>query len=149
MNRSHPKLSFACSRRHFWRFLLNEAFVVIDSFNGQEGFRLADLDSLPDDQLAGLKPIINPDYKIFVDQGYVCGRSKKIEITLKLFPIKKENLTAFNLFDGKHSLGQVAEHLAAELGWDKARAFAHARELFLSLVNRLVCIPKDPLPPAT
>lgn len=142
----HPRrdLSFTCSRRNLWRALLQEIFVIHGSVKGRQGRRLSELGSLPDDQLAQVRPIVNPDCEIFVDHGHVWSRFKKTEATVKLFPPEKENLTAFNLFNGTHRLGEIGSLLAQEMGWDEVRAFAHVRDLFLSLVSRLVCVPKDP-----
>jgi len=137
-------LSFTCSRRDFWRALLQEFFVIYGSAKGGQGGRLSELGSLPDDQLAQVRPIVNPDCEIFVDQGHVWSRFKKTQATVKLFPPEKENLMAFNLFNGRHCLGEIGSLLAQEMGWDEVRAFAHVRDLFLSLVGRLVCVPRDP-----
>lgn len=145
----HPRrdLPFTCSRRQFWQALLQEVFVVYGSFKGRPAYQLSELGSLPDDQLAEVRPIVNPDHEIFVDQGHVWSRCKKTEATLKLFPTEKENLVAFDLFDGRHSLGEIGERLSQEMDWDEARGFAHARDLFLPLVSCLVCVPRDPLEP--
>jgi hypothetical protein len=137
-------LSFTCSRRDLWRALLQEVFVIYGSVKGGQGGRLSELGNLPDDQLAQVRPIVNPDCEIFVDQGYVWSRFKKTEATVKLFPPEKENLAAFNLFNGRHRLGEIGECLSQEMGWDEVTAFTHVRDLFLSLVSRLVCVPKDP-----
>jgi hypothetical protein len=145
MNHPRGDLPFICNRRGFWRALLNEALVLSDSLRGTPPFKLSELGSLPDNQLAQIKPIVSPDYRIFVDQGHVCSRGKKSGLVLKLFPIAKQNLLAFNLFDGKHDLAEIGERVSQEMDWDEAKGFAHTRDLFLSLVRRLVCVPKDPI----
>jgi hypothetical protein len=81
---------------------------------------------------------------MFVDQGHVCSRSKKTKAVSKLFPAARENLVLLDMFDGQHDIGQIGHRLAQEMGWDEARAFAHVRDLFLSLVERAVCVPRDP-----
>jgi hypothetical protein len=143
----HPRrdLPFTCNRRGFWRALFNEALVLTDSLKGTPPFNLSELGSLPDEQLAQIKPIISPDYRIFVEQRHVCARGKKTGVVLKLFPIQKQNLVVFNLFDGKHTMGQIGERVSEEMDWDEVQGFAHARNIFLSLVRRFVCAPKDPL----
>jgi hypothetical protein len=145
----HPRrdLPFTCSRRQFWRALLQEGFVILGSFKGGLAYQLSELGSLPDDQLAQVRPVVNSDHEIFVDQGYVWSKCKKTEATLKLFPMEKENLVAFDLFDGRHTLGEIGERLSQEMDWDEARGFAHVRDLFLSLVSHLVCVPRGPLEP--
>lgn len=141
-------LSFKCSRRKFFRALFQEVIVFEGSLKGGQGFRLTELGSLPDDQLAQIKPIVNPDCEIFLEEGHIYSKSRKTGATLKLFPAEKENLAAFNLFDGRHDLGEIARRLAQEMGWDEERAFAHARNLFLFLVQHVVCVPKEPPRPA-
>lgn len=143
--KQHGDLPFTCTRRQFWRALLQEVFVVSGTLKGGRAHQLSALGSLPDYQLAQVRPIVNPDYEIFVDQGHVWGRCKKTAAALKLFPTEKENLVAFNLFDGRHSLGEIGEHLSQEMNWDEARGVAHVRDLFLFLVSRLVCVPGNPL----
>lgn len=146
---SRHDLSFTCNRRTFFRALFQEAAVIRGSLKGGQGFRLSELGSLPDDQLAHVEPVVHPHYEIFVDRGDVWARYKLKEQTpLKLFSAdEKENLASFNLFDGRHNLGQISSHLAREMGWDEARAFAHVRLLFLSLAQRMVCVPKGPPEP--
>lgn len=136
-------LSFSCNRRTFFRALLQELVVTGGSLKGGRGYRLSELGNLPNDKLAQVKPIVNPEYEIFVDQGHVCSRSKRTQATLKLFPMQRENLVVFNMFNGKHNLGEVGERLSQEMGWDEAKGFEHSKDLFLYLVARLVCIPKD------
>jgi hypothetical protein len=145
----HPRrdLPFKCSRRTFFRALFQEVAVVRGSFKGRQGCRLSELGSLPDDQLAQVRPIVNSDCEMFVDQGDVCSKSKTTETISKLLPAERENLVALDMFDGRHDLGEIGSHLAQEMGWDDARAFAHARDLFLSMVQRAVCVPRDPLEP--
>lgn len=138
--------SVTCSRRTFFRALFQEAVVIHGSLKGGEGYRLAELSNLPDHQLAEMKPTMNPDCEILVDQNYVCSRSKRTKATLKLFPIESENLLVFNMFNGQHDLEEIGNHLAQETGWDGNRAFAHAKDLFLVLVQHGVCYPKDPPP---
>lgn len=145
----HPRrdLPFTFSRRTFFRALFQEAAVIRGSLKGGQGCRLSELGSLPDDQLTQVRPVLNPDCETFVDHGYVCSRCEKTEATLKLFLAEKENLVVFDMFDGRHDLGEIGSHLAQEMGWGDARAFAHARDLFLSMVQRAVCVPRDPLEP--
>lgn len=147
----HPRqdLSFTCSRRQFFRALFQEAAVIRDSLQGREGYRLSELGSLPEHQLAQVKPVVNRDYEVFVDQGHVWARYKiKEQAPLKLFSVEeKEKRVVFNMFDGRHSLGEIGDRVAQEMEWDEARAFAHVRDLFLSLVGPMVCVPKAPLEP--
>ena len=134
-----------CSRRDLWRVLLQEILVLRGSIKGGQGCRLADLSSLPDEQLARVRPTLNTDCQVFADQGYVCGRLGNSKDCLRLFAENRENLVAFNLFDGEHRLDEIGARVSQEMSWDESKAFAHTRDLFLSLVRHMVCFPKDPL----
>lgn len=139
-------LSFTCNRRTFFRALVQEVVVTHDAFKGKQSCRLIDLADLADDQLAQVCPLVSGDYEILVDQDYVWARYRLEEQTpVKLFATKKENLTAFNMFNGYHSLDEIARCLAQEMAWDEPAAFVHSRDLFFSLVRRSVCLPKAPL----
>jgi hypothetical protein len=112
---------------------------------GGQGGRLSELGSLPDEQLAQLKPILNPAYEILVEENGVWGRYRDTGALIRLFGLEeKKNLLAFNMFNGKHTLGQIGEQLAREMGWDGARGFLQARDLFLFAASWLVFVPKDP-----
>jgi hypothetical protein len=145
MSHSPQDISPTCNRRQFWRAMLHEAFVISEALKGKPPYQLSELGQLPDEQLAQIKPIVNSNHKIFIDQGYVYSQSKKSETTFKLFPMAKENLVVFNMFNGENSLGEVGRQVSQEMDWDEARGFAHARGLFLDLVRRLVCLPQNPL----
>jgi hypothetical protein len=144
-HRPDQRPPFACSRREFLPSLLKETIVTLGMLRGGRGGRLSELTDLPNEQLALIKPVVNRAFEIHVEDDYVLGRHKETGIVLKLFSVEEsERLAAFNLFDGKRNLGQVGRFLAEELGWDEARGFAQAREVFLSLVSHLVCVPKEP-----
>jgi hypothetical protein len=145
MNHLHRQSAFTVSRRKFLPALLQEALVLVDSFKSRQSFRLSDMGTLPDDRLAQVRPMVNPEHEIFMEEGRVCSRVRKTGATLALFPIEGEDLTVFNLFNGRYSLGEIGRLLAGERGLDEAEGFAQARELFLFLVNHLVCVPRDPI----
>jgi hypothetical protein len=138
-------LSFTVSRRQFWRALLQEALAIRDAFKGKPGYQLSDLGGLPDHQLAQIRPVVYTECEIVLDQGYVWSKSKGVEAPLRLFSVEQENLTVFNMFNGRHSLGEIGERLSREMGWDPDRSFAHVRDLFLTLAGYLVCAPAGPL----
>jgi hypothetical protein len=147
----HPRrdLSFVCSRRTFFRALFQEALVIHGSVKGGQGGRLSELGSLSDEQLAGLKPVVSQDCEILVDQDHVWAKYElKEQSPVRLFSIEEEGqLMAFNMFNGLHTLGEIGSHLAQEMAWDESTAFAYVRDLFLTLVERAVCHPKDPPQP--
>lgn len=144
---SHPPrdLEFNISRRDFWRALAQEAFVASRALKGEGNYPLSELGNLPDARLAQIKPVVHPLCEIYVDDGSVRGRYKDAGNSVELFSVERvEDRVTLGMFDGGHTLREVGSRLAQALEWDEARAFAHARDLFLSLAERMICIPKDP-----
>jgi hypothetical protein len=142
-NRAQRELSFACSRRRFFTALLQELVVTRRALQGAPAIQLSELSHLPADQLARIVPIMNPDYEILVEHDHVWGRRKMSQAAQPLFLMTPENLTVFNLFNGRHSLAEISELAAQDLKWDKAQTFTLAADLFLSLVSHLACLPKN------
>ncbi len=133
-----------CGRRTFFKALFQEAMTIQDAFKGKPSYRLSSLGELPDAQLAQIKPSVDVAWEIFVERGYVWGRFKSTDHKVcKLFSTDQENLTVFNMFNGKHSLRQISQRVAERQGWDEAKAFAHTKAIFIHLVNHLVCVPQN------
>jgi hypothetical protein len=125
--------------------LLRETIVTLGMLRGGEGGRLSELENLPDEQLARIKPMVNPAFEIEVEAEHVLGRYKETGVAVSLFAVDETaTLTAFNLFDGRHTLGEAGARLADQMNWDRDAGFAYARDLFLQLVENLVCVPRDP-----
>lgn len=141
------KPSFDRGRRAFLLAMLQELPVLHGTLKGGQGFRLTDLSALPDQQLARIRPIVNPDYVILVQDGAVWARYRhRQEPPIRLFGTDEgEKQRTFNLFDGRHTLGEIGSQLSRALGEDEATAFSRARDLFLALVRHMVCVPRDPL----
>jgi len=142
-------LAFTCSRRDFWPALLQEIIVLRKAVQeGQPGYRLSELRDLPDEQLARIRPIANPEYEILVEEDHVCCRRKGMDKVRKLFRMTPENLATWNQFNGQRCLDEIGARLACEMGWEPELGYAYAREFFLALAERLACIPQDALDPA-
>lgn len=140
-----PTKSMGCSRRSFLPMLLREIVVTANSAQGTPGHQLNELGDLPDDALAMICPMINPIYQIRVIEGYVCSQLKdKEDATVRAhFPTSPENLAVFNRFNGRHTIGEIAEAITIDLEWEPERAFAYTHTLFLDLASHLVAVPKN------
>lgn len=143
-----PRLRFVCSRRTFWRALFQEMLVASGVLHGGHECRLEDLDGLPDQEMAKIRPRVHPACEIFVEGDYIWGRSRQNKAAVRLFRSDDgPNWMALAMFDGQRTLGEIGACLAEALDQDESWGFSHARDLFLSLANRLICIPKDPPEP--
>jgi len=138
-------LNFSLSRRAFFPALLREVQVLSSALRGSQSFALSGLGNLPDDQLARLIPMILPAFSTHIDGERVVGRHRETGAEVDLFPSEKENVLALNLFDGQTTLGTAGKRLAQQMGWDEVQGFAHVKDLFLTLVGHLVCVPRNSL----
>ncbi len=138
-------LPFVCSRRNFFGALINEIVITAKTARGGQSFRLSNLGSLPDDQLAKITPIMNPAYEIYVEEEYLWTRNKQTGKTYQEFLLNEENRRTFNLFNGRNTLGEIARQLSRDLAWEEDFAFAQARGIFLSLADHTVCLPTNSL----
>ncbi len=84
--------------------------------------RIADLGTLPDEILELMTPILAPHYAAE--------------------PLGAELAAVVRAIDGRSTMRQVADRLAAEAGWDGVHAFGYARGVFLHLVSGGHCLPR-------
>jgi hypothetical protein len=143
-----PSVHFDYSRRTFWRALFQEAQVVSGVLKGGQQCRLEDLDRLPDEVLAAIRPMVHPAYEVFVEGEWVYGRHTEEEILVRLFATSETwKWVALGMFNGRQTLEEIGARLAQAMEWQRARGFSQALALFLALANHLICIPRDPLEP--
>jgi len=135
-------LKFKFNRRQFFSTLAGEVQVHKGQTQGGSAYKLPQLGSLPDEQLACYIPMVVPDCTISVKEGFVWGQPPALGQMVKLFPTEPPALLAFNRFNGLTPLGAVGHRLAQEMGWERERGFAYARGLFLHLITLGVCLPK-------
>jgi hypothetical protein len=135
------KLPARLPRRQFFTGLINE----IRAFTHEEEhpvFRLDDLGDMEDHDLAQVIPLLLPGSEIKHEDGYVWGRAPEAKKVLRLFPTRSEADFVQEQFDGGHRIVEVARSLAEETGWEKQRAFAYVRGVFLWLVLAKLYVPK-------
>lgn len=135
-------LSFRLSRRELFGLFTNELRVNQEEAEGIPGFSLARLGNAPDAYLAQIIPVVVPDCRISVADGWVWGQLAGAAKPERLFQAETAVTCAFNQFNGRHDLGEASYNLAHEMGWDDTEAFALVRGLFLHLVQRRICRPR-------
>lgn len=115
------------------------------SLEGQQYCSLAQLADLPDEHLAAIRPLVHPGCQILVREGAVWAHLRESGQSVELFSLDNQaDWVTLGMFDGKHTLEQIAARLAAAMGWGQDAAFEHARDLFFSLACQLLCFPRDP-----
>lgn len=136
---------FAASRRGFFSQLVREAKVTLDMFQGKQSFRLADLSDLPAEEIGDLQPMVNPLYKVLVAEDDVIARDMQSGAEVRLFAAGDDlSVAILSLFGGQHSLTKVAQLVSKQLDLELASTWAHARTMFLEMVEKLVVVPRNP-----
>jgi hypothetical protein len=135
------KLPACLPRRQFFTGLINE----IRAFTHEEEhpvFRLDDLGDMEDHDLAQVIPIQLPCSEIYHEDGYMWGRALETKKGVRLFPVNSEAAFVLDKLDGNHRINDAARSLAEHSGWEKPKAFAYVRGVFLWMVLAKLYVPK-------
>ncbi|MBI4612794.1 MAG: hypothetical protein HY720_04215 [Planctomycetes bacterium] len=130
-------------RRRFFEVLAREAVAFVDELRGIPQLPLADLWRLSDDDLARIIAQVIPGVEIMVEDRHIGARRQGSAETIVLFDDELANTVAFNGFNGRTTIGEVARQVASAMSWDHEQAFLYTKELFLRLVERRVCVPAN------
>lgn len=106
-------------------------------------FRLSELGTMPDEELADMTPAIARGCEISVRDGTVWGRPAGSDTPVPLLGTTPPELCVFNAMNGRWTIGEIAASVAADTGWPSGRAFAFTRGVFLHLVRLRVCAPTE------
>ena len=134
-------LAFQVSRRQFLPALVNDFLVTCDQTDGRPTYKLAELGTWEDDQLAAMIPRVVKGCLITVKDGFVWGQPLKTSKPITLFPFQSPARIAFNSINGTTSIQEISEEICLATGWDRERSFSYIRGLFLWLVLTRVCQP--------
>jgi len=134
------ELPFWVSRRQFFSALLEE----LRAYGEAPAFKMSELGTWSDEQLADVVPKRVNGTKIFLQDGMIYSQSSPANKPVKLFSIESPALLAFNQMDGRNTLLQIASYLAKKTHQSDEWAFAYVRGLFLYLVVGRVCFPMHP-----
>jgi hypothetical protein len=106
--------------------------------------KLQNIESMSFEELQRLGAAIAPGVTIEererILHAYRTDGEGKVDLGVAM-ACSPENAAAFALFDGRHTLAEIAGVLAEKTSWDPLRARDHVRGLFVNLLNRGVCIP--------
>jgi hypothetical protein len=130
------------SRRQFISLLALEMQVAEGRAAAGAAYKLSKLGTLADEHLAQVRPRIIPGTIVTVRDGVVYGQPPELAEARPLFTNHRATVAAFNEMNGRKSLAEVADGLAALTGWPRPVAFAYTRGLFLHLVEKCVCAPQ-------
>ncbi len=135
------KLPAQLTRRQFFSGLMNEVRAFARS-EDHPVYRLSDLGDMPDAELAFVVPTLLPGSETVEQEGFIWGNAPGTRRGVRLFPAESAARFVLEQFDGQRSIVDASRKLAGQLGWEKQRAFAYVRGVFLWLVLAKLCAPK-------
>jgi hypothetical protein len=120
-------------RRNFWRSLVAETMGWVEELNGNPLVRYEDLSDRPDSQLRAMRPCISEHSPYTWDGEKLTMREGDHRVALVFNAI---DLSIFKSFDGRRSLGEIADAVAREHGLAPSAAWHYARTLFVVCTRR-------------
>ena len=135
------KLPARLPRRQFFTGLINEIRAVTHETE-HPVFRLDDLGDMEDRDLAQVIPMLLPGGQIFDKDDYVWGKTPEASKGVRLFPMDSDAEFVLELLDGQRRIVDAAYSLSQHTGWEKGKAFAYVRGVFLWLVLAKLYVPK-------
>ncbi len=141
-----PKFNGGDSRRLFARRALGEALSFVDELRGRPQRRLSAIGSLPPEKLETIKGALREDVQMAMTEEGLCvpatdaaGPNESVCV-LEGTP---ENRAVFGLLNGAQTLGEVTDIIARDFGWERDQAWNHVVRVFVTLVERGVCVPTN------
>ena len=135
------ELRMAIDRRGVFRHVLTELQVANGRGAGGHAFRLADLGTVADSELSGIRPTLKDGCAVEHDGGMLLWCFASTGYRQRLCRADALTTAAVRAFDGTASLGTIAEQLSGQTGHDTDFTFAYLRGFFLHLVTVGVCLP--------
>jgi hypothetical protein len=129
------------TRRQFFAGLMNE----VRAFAREEEhpvYRLSDLGDMPDVELARVVPAMLPGCQLAEQDGFIWGKTPGTRKGLRLFPADSPARFVMEQFDGQRSILDASRQWIERSGWEKQRALAYVRGVFLWLVLAKLYAPR-------
>lgn len=132
------------SRRGMLSAAADAAEERLRSRKGMPSFRIEDLTSFDEEQLADIFPIVNKNARISLSQGIVYAETSASVDPIPLFEVRSPALYIFNQFNGLQPMSEILPKVAEHTGWDEERTRETVRTVFLKLCEVRVCEPGNP-----
>ena len=132
------------SRRGLLSAAADAAEERMRSQKGMPSFRIEDLISFDDEQMAVIWPIVNKNARISLSNGIVYAETSASVDPIPLFETGSPALYIFNQFNGLQPMSEILPRVAEHTGWDEKRTRETVRTVFLKLCEVRVCEPGNP-----
>ena len=121
------------TRRQFFSGLMDEVRAYSQT-SDHPYYRLCDLGDMPNATLAFIVPVPIPGGEFFTEVEYIWGKPAQARTPIRLFPADSQASYVLHQFNSKNNISDTSRNLALQAGWDKQKAFAYVRGVFLWLV---------------
>ena len=144
LQKPSSSMKIRVSRRGVLSAAADAAEERMRSQSGMPSFRIEDLTSFDDEQLAEIWPIVNKSARISLEKGIVYAETSASVDPIPLFEVKSPALFIFNQFNGLQPMSEILPKVAEHTGWDERRTRSFVRAVFLKLCEVRVCEPGCP-----
>ena len=132
------------SRRGLLTAAADSAEEQARSRRGAASYRIEDLVSYDEEQLAEIWPVVNNRAKISLGKGVVFAETSAAVDPIPLFPVTSPALFVFNQFNGMQRMSDIFVNVQNYTGWNKKKSKQIVRAIFLRLCEVRVCEPGNP-----
>ena len=144
LHKPSSSMKIRVSRRGMLSAAADAAEERLLSQKGMPSFRIEDLTSFDDEQLAEIWPIVNKSARISLNKGVVYAETSASVDPIPLFDVQSPALYIFNQFNGLQPMSEILPKVAQHTGWDEERTRETVRTVFLKLCEVRVCEPGNP-----
>ena len=144
LQKPSSSMKIRVSRRGVLSAAADAAEERMRSQSGMPSFRIEDLTSFDDEQLAEIWPIVNKSARISLEKGIVYAETSASVDPIPLFEVKSPALFIFNQFNGLQPMSEILPKVTEHTGWDEERTRETVRTVFLKLCEVRVCEPGNP-----
>lgn len=131
-------------RRRFFQAAVGDGLGFLEEIAGRPQLRLKDLWECPEERLLAVRPLFVTGATVFADGDRMFGRRGRSE-PVDLYGLDEPGTFVLCRFDGRSPLAGIADELSTARGWDRARAEACVKDVFLRLVAIGLCTPAHPM----
>ena len=133
------------SRREAFKQMCGEILVGFDEIRGHKHCALSGLETIEREKLEGLIPFISREFELSLERNWLIGKHRNSGEEKRIFELTPDKTTAFNLINGKNSVGDIVRVFSERMGWELEQSFAFVKEILLDLVNLEVCLFANPV----
>lgn len=133
------------SRRDAFKKMCGEILVSFDEIRGHKHCALSHLETIEREKFEVLIPFINREFELSLERNWVIGRHRNTGEEKRLFELTPDKTTAFNLINGKNTVGDIVGVFSEKMGGELEQCFAFVKEILLDFVNLKICLFANPI----